>query len=56
MSKVVDECIPSNPEEDPVLPMIGVGREIWEKEDGDTFIRRLRDESTFASVRGSDIR
>jgi hypothetical protein len=40
-----DERIPASPEQDPVLAMIGVGKEIWEKEDGDTFIRRLRDDS-----------
>jgi hypothetical protein len=31
-------------EEDPVLAMLGVGEELWSKEDGDSFIRRLRDE------------
>jgi hypothetical protein len=41
-----DEGIAATQEKDPVLAMIGVGKEIWEKEDGDTFIRRLRDEST----------
>jgi hypothetical protein len=30
--------------EDPVLAMIGVGKEIWQDEGGDAFIARLRDE------------
>ena len=45
-----DEWIAAIQEKDPVLAMIGVGKEIWEKEDGDTFIRRLRDESTLGSA------
>jgi hypothetical protein len=41
---VYSRQVPASPEEDPVLAMIGVGEELWKKEDGDTFIRRLRDE------------
>ena len=37
---------PSPPEVDPVLAMVGVGKEIWQEEGGDSFIKRLRDEST----------
>lgn len=31
--------------DDPVLAMIGVGRQLWESETGDTFVERLRSES-----------
>jgi hypothetical protein len=34
-------------EEDPVLGMLGLGKELWAKEDGDTFVRRLRDEQSW---------
>ena len=30
------------PEDDPVLAMLGVGKEIWHEEDGDAFLARLR--------------
>ena len=36
----------SRPDVDPVLAMAGVGKEIWQEEDGDAFIKRLRDEFT----------
>ena len=28
--------------DDPVLAMIGAGRQLWESETGDTFVERLR--------------
>ena len=31
--------------DDPVLAMLGVGKEIWEPEPGDRFIERLRSET-----------
>ncbi len=34
-------------EDDPVLAMIGIGKELWADENGDAFIRRLRDETTW---------
>ena len=33
---------PRSPEADPVLAMVGVGKEIWQEEHGDAFIARLR--------------
>lgn len=30
--------------DDPVLQMLGVGRELWEQETGDRFVERLRSE------------
>jgi hypothetical protein len=30
--------------DDPVLAMLGVGRQLWETESGDTFVERLRSE------------
>lgn len=36
----------SDRERDAVLAMLGVGREIWEKESGDAFIERLRAEES----------
>jgi hypothetical protein len=30
--------------DDPVLKMLGVGRELWEHETGDQFVERLRSE------------
>ena len=37
--------------EDPVLAMLGVGRQLWEQEAGDAFIQRLRSEDPPASPR-----
>lgn len=31
--------------EDPVLAMLGVGKELWESESGDSFVQRLRSEN-----------
>jgi hypothetical protein len=36
-----DEAIGAN---DPVLAMLGVGRQLWELEQGDSFVERLRSE------------
>ena len=47
---VYSRQVPVKPEEDPVLAMIGVGEELWKKEDGDTFIRRLRDERNWQAA------
>jgi len=33
---------PRSPDADPVLSMVGVGKEIWREEHGDAFIARLR--------------
>jgi hypothetical protein len=46
---------PERVEDDPVLAMRGVGKELWAKEDGDTFIRRLRDERGWQPLSGPDI-
>lgn len=32
--------------DDPVLLMLGVGKQLWERESGDRFIERLRSEET----------
>jgi hypothetical protein len=37
-------------EEDPVLMMLGVGKQLWEQESGDEFVDRLRSESTEVPV------
>jgi hypothetical protein len=34
----------SGPETDPVLAMLGVGKEIWQEESGDAFVARLRND------------
>jgi len=35
-------CQPRVPEVDPVLAMVGAGKEIWQEEHGDAFVARLR--------------
>ena len=35
--------------DDPVLLMLGVGKQLWEQESGDSFIERLRSEAPAAS-------
>lgn len=37
---------PSPSEVDPVLAIAGAGKAIWQEEDGDAFVKRLRDEFT----------
>jgi hypothetical protein len=46
---------PSEAGQDPVLAMLGVGQELWAAEDGDTFIRRLRDEGVWRSPEPPDL-
>jgi hypothetical protein len=36
--------------EDPVLAMLGVGQQLWEHEDGDQFVERLRSENISAPL------
>jgi len=42
------------PAEDPVLAMLGVGQKLWAQEDGDTFIRRMRDERNWQAPEPGD--
>src|ERR1022692_642550 len=39
---------PSDQTEDPVLAMLGVGKQLWEQEPGDQFVERLRSEDIVA--------
>jgi hypothetical protein len=49
-------CRQSAPAEmDPVLAMIGAGKELWADEDGDTFIRRLRREEDWKHASVPDL-
>jgi hypothetical protein len=45
-SSLVKGPIPNQPNEasDPVLSMLGIGRQLWETEPGDGFVERLRSE------------
>ncbi len=38
-----------SPPQDPVLLMLGVGKQLWEQESGDNFVERLRSEDAPAS-------
>lgn len=40
--------------DDPVLMMLGAGRQLWEQESGDAFVKRLRSETQRAPRYGSD--
>lgn len=40
---------PRHEADDPVLLMLGVGKQLWERECGDSFIERLRSETPAAS-------
>jgi len=42
---------PPGQTEDPVLSMLGVGRQLWEHEAGDRFVERLRSEDAPAAPR-----
>jgi hypothetical protein len=35
---------------DPVLAMIGIGKELWKQENGDSFIRREREETGWMAI------
>ena len=39
-----------NDADDPVLLMLGVGKQLWEYESGDRFVERLRSELPIASA------
>ena len=39
-------------ENDPVLSMLGVGKQLWESEPGDSFVERLRSETPVAPPTG----
>jgi hypothetical protein len=43
-------------EDDPVLVMLGVGKQLWEQESGDEFVDRLRSESAEVPVTGDQQR
>jgi hypothetical protein len=40
--KYAEEATPPRPEDDPILQLVGLGKEIWEGIDADEYIRELR--------------
>jgi hypothetical protein len=52
-SELKNEAEHPRPEiSDPVLSMLGVGKDLWRREAGDSFIERLRSEDTLPPVGG----